>query len=58
MKIVVRKWDIKSITKLAIIGAVMLAYLVLAVRKWGVWAGALFAVIFVAGFIYQRSRRK
>jgi hypothetical protein len=38
MRNVVRKWDLKSIAKLAIIGAVMLAYFLFAMRTRGLWA--------------------
>jgi len=57
MRIVVRKWDRKSIVKLAIIGAVMLAYFVWAIRTGGVWGGIFFAVVFIAVFVYLRSRK-
>jgi hypothetical protein len=58
MRIVVRKWNRKSVAKLVIIGAVSLAYLVLAIRTGGVWAGVFFAVIWITVFAYQRSRQK
>lgn len=58
MRIVVRKWDRKSIAKLAVIGVVMLAYFVFAIRKLGVWGGVFFAVVVIAVFVYQRSRQK
>jgi uncharacterized membrane protein len=53
---VFRKWNLKSAAKLAIIVIVSLAYLGWAIRSAGVWAGVLFVVIWVAVFVYQRSR--
>jgi hypothetical protein len=62
MRIVTRKkWTLKNVAKLAIIGIVSLAYFVLTLRTVGAWAGLLFVIVWIAVFvcavfIYQRRR--
>jgi len=49
-------WSRRRIALLAIAMLVSLVYLVEAIKKFGIWAGVLFVVIWTTVFLYQRSR--
>jgi len=49
-------WSRRRIALLATAMLVSLVYLVEAIKKFRIWAGVLFVVIWTTVFLYQRSR--
>ncbi len=48
----------KSVLLLIFALGFSVAYFVYAVRKLGMWAGVVFAIIWASVFLYQRSRSR